>query len=545
MGKNMVRTTQFPSTGPLEMFEHNFQLDRDVGGTAPAKLFTGKKILPSPSQSSDGASEEPKTPVDLPQNAPNFIQPSHSGPMSLHFRPINPQTGPQQTLTPSRLPFHNSSQYLTRPFSRSPDNQDLPYYCFTEGKQGRPSEYMSPELYAEQLATHPPFSFLVPAHMRTNTTALSDDRRSSIASSRDMTDSPTQSHATSEASNSVSEDLRSSEDRRLYQQNQPQVNHIHHFQHSAVLLPSHSVYHPQISHPMIPLHQPYRSSYSDGQHQLPLQARHSDGTDGCEMPQGLSQSWNNGNRSSRSSPAQLEDSNGFAGQLPKVQVPMTYHNQHTVEHVYQPYHTLQLSAAVPFVPDPTWNVQVSVPQAPGPTGPFIPVSQFRPAVAMHGVPRLPTLPNLSVADRLPDLGGLYARPTLSQNTSWTDHFDILQMQRKHKRRSRKSETNKDEEQDATPHQCPLCNRTFERRNGLAIHLKWHYKERDGALLFYDTYFLLQFNEDLRPTYLSDPNKLSGKASWRWRLRACIRGGLGCFPGCGRPSWFIIAVEVKC
>ncbi|KAJ3535729.1 hypothetical protein NM688_g6936 [Phlebia brevispora] len=86
------------------------------------------------------------------------------------------------------------------------------------------------------------------------------------------------------------------------------------------------------------------------------------------------------------------------------------------------------------------------------------------------------------------------RPPLPRADSWTTHFASLPKAtykpRKRKSRAKQPGTSSayllDGRRQLQPlfsefvlhHQCPLCPRTFERRNGLAIHLKWHYKPVD-------------------------------------------------------------------
>ncbi|EKM58036.1 uncharacterized protein PHACADRAFT_26579 [Phanerochaete carnosa HHB-10118-sp] len=68
---------------------------------------------------------------------------------------------------------------------------------------------------------------------------------------------------------------------------------------------------------------------------------------------------------------------------------------------------------------------------------------------------------------------------------WTAHFEALGRKGRKKRSSRK-QNGQNEESEAgqvETYQCPMCDRNFGRRNGLAIHMKWHYKERDE-----DSYF---------------------------------------------------------
>ncbi|KAF7795682.1 hypothetical protein EIP86_006847 [Pleurotus ostreatoroseus] len=85
------------------------------------------------------------------------------------------------------------------------------------------------------------------------------------------------------------------------------------------------------------------------------------------------------------------------------------------------------------------------------------------------------------------------RPTMARAESWTAHFESLPTVKFKAKRSRPQRVEKENtrvrgrKQYAYPspypgyvllHQCPLCPRAFERRNGLAIHLKWHYKPEE-------------------------------------------------------------------
>lgn len=77
---------------------------------------------------------------------------------------------------------------------------------------------------------------------------------------------------------------------------------------------------------------------------------------------------------------------------------------------------------------------------------------------------------------------------INRASSWTAHFEALgrkgrKKKKRYHRKGRNSDTLKEnllsspKSEVAVLHQCPLCPRKFERRNGLAIHLKWHYKPR--------------------------------------------------------------------
>lgn len=85
------------------------------------------------------------------------------------------------------------------------------------------------------------------------------------------------------------------------------------------------------------------------------------------------------------------------------------------------------------------------------------------------------------------------RTGMPRRDSWTAHFESLPANtlkiRKRKSRAKVQPEKENVRVNQRPrrtaperapsytllHQCPLCPRGFERRNGLAIHLKWHYK----------------------------------------------------------------------
>ena len=83
----------------------------------------------------------------------------------------------------------------------------------------------------------------------------------------------------------------------------------------------------------------------------------------------------------------------------------------------------------------------------------------------------------------PGLPALPFRPDGGRKPSWTEHFDFLQTQVKKRRRMHKDADKAQEcKKPVYNHPCPLCDRHFPRRNSLAIHLKWHYKDRNGTCM---------------------------------------------------------------
>ena len=109
---------------------------------------------------------------------------------------------------------------------------------------------------------------------------------------------------------------------------------------------------------------------------------------------------------------------------------------------------------------------------------FIPVAQPAPPPAPRAAPL--SLPPPAPFE--PELG--YPPLEAAKTLSWTTHFDALGRRGKKKTRSRKLKAGLppagcDHVGNPVFYQCPLCPRHFQRRNGLAIHMKWHYKERDG------------------------------------------------------------------
>ncbi|KIP12089.1 hypothetical protein PHLGIDRAFT_367802 [Phlebiopsis gigantea 11061_1 CR5-6] len=111
-------------------------------------------------------------------------------------------------------------------------------------------------------------------------------------------------------------------------------------------------------------------------------------------------------------------------------------------------------------------------------------------VIMPAPPPAPRPPPLSVPAPAFDLDLSYPLVDPSKTVSWTTHFDALGRKGKKKTRSKKlkadlPQSGCDPAGNPVFYRCPLCPRSFQRRNGLAIHLKWHYKERDndGEVLY--------------------------------------------------------------
>ncbi|KAI0087358.1 hypothetical protein BDY19DRAFT_247885 [Irpex rosettiformis] len=78
--------------------------------------------------------------------------------------------------------------------------------------------------------------------------------------------------------------------------------------------------------------------------------------------------------------------------------------------------------------------------------------------------------------------------------SWTEHFDFLQdelherkrLQRIQDRFNRLNNISQKPPAKRRPlsHPCPLCERSFMRRNSLALHLKWHYTPYEGKYVYH-------------------------------------------------------------
>ena len=73
----------------------------------------------------------------------------------------------------------------------------------------------------------------------------------------------------------------------------------------------------------------------------------------------------------------------------------------------------------------------------------------------------------------------FRQPYAPKERDWTAHFEALGRKGRKKKSSRRKKGQPEEAKKPETYQCPMCDRDFERRNGLAIHMKWHYREREG------------------------------------------------------------------
>lgn len=74
---------------------------------------------------------------------------------------------------------------------------------------------------------------------------------------------------------------------------------------------------------------------------------------------------------------------------------------------------------------------------------------------------------------------------MPKERDWTTHFEALGRKGRKKKKSSRKQKGQSEEPEVKQveaYQCPMCDRGFERRNGLAIHMKWHYKEKEGECI---------------------------------------------------------------
>lgn len=91
------------------------------------------------------------------------------------------------------------------------------------------------------------------------------------------------------------------------------------------------------------------------------------------------------------------------------------------------------------------------------------------------------------------MSGLPSASLQSQSSGghhWTTHFDFLQDELHERMRLQKIQDKFNRKNNICgkastkrrmlTHPCPLCDRSFMRRNSLAIHMKWHYKPREGS-----------------------------------------------------------------
>ena len=102
------------------------------------------------------------------------------------------------------------------------------------------------------------------------------------------------------------------------------------------------------------------------------------------------------------------------------------------------------------------------------------------------------LPGIGQFSYMSGLSSLSLQAQPSGNHHWTTHFDFLQDELHERMRLQKIQDKFNRKNNICgkastkrrmlTHPCPLCDRSFMRRNSLAIHMKWHYKSREGSFI---------------------------------------------------------------
>lgn len=122
-------------------------------------------------------------------------------------------------------------------------------------------------------------------------------------------------------------------------------------------------------------------------------------------------------------------------------------------------------------------------QPPVPLLPPLPPVHAPPLHKLHPLYPPPPPPPPLVGFSVPLRSRLVPCRSAPKERDWTTHFEALGRKGRKKKSSKKKKRVENVEvveiKPAEKFQCPMCDRDFERRNGLAIHMKWHYKENNG------------------------------------------------------------------
>lgn len=495
---------QFESRGSLGMFEHVFQVQLDDSAAVVSPNVGPEQDLerskPSPSQSSDGgATDEPKTPEDTQETdtvaCRRVEEPALAG--SLGSWPAeNNHTIPHSPYT-SSLHYHSRSSF-------SSDQSASEYRCH-EGKDDDMDTFSSQLQYPAEVHWHHPFSAVDLTVPHEANLPGYEERRPSLASSREMSASPF-------GSPHPSDDIRLVNPRRLPHHTQvPMIPGQYAIEavspsmltghgHPHRIHPDHTLQHPSPFH----LNKTHESLYTQPTDMIfrGLGQPHLYAHSAYTLPPVHHQhAWENRHDEPGSKTRSQSEQINTAGQSHKAMPATQYHGSpRPSESLLQPVHTAHHESAptdrryifpgavTDHLSDralrpPYWNAQI-----PGPH-PFDSVAHDRPVLPPLPLPFYP--PPLYLNDpayfQPPNhvFEGGSDRPLaypsdLGRRVSWTEHFDFLQSHVQKRRRAQKDadktlETNR----PSYSHQCPLCERRFPRRNSLAIHLKWHYKDREG------------------------------------------------------------------
>ncbi|KAI0346452.1 hypothetical protein BDW22DRAFT_759959 [Trametopsis cervina] len=503
IGYKNTKDSRFTAHGPLDMFEHNFSVklnDPKESSMEPRKIQA--KTSPSPSSLSGRTSEEPRTPVDvspdtsllpsvfaLGSHFPGQLAPwsinehTTSGvPMFPHYGCPLVATDYQEDL--SGLAFdifrHNSldGPYLPDPSSTYPDSRR--HMPFPETASGR----------------HPGL-------------VIYEDRRLSLTSSVETATPPLDSQA-STRSRLTTDNLRIQNSNTLYSgQQQSSLSNETQDTRTSPHPSRGSTPQPHIPQegetqcdysPRSPKHQDRSSRPPGDENTAPRHFAPPKLPTLPSLPSIFPPGWGNNLADDRSSTSGL-DKHIQMGRQAGVS---PLHPRLPADHPRSILHPVQSAYYGQLLPDRGFpGSSLGQVLRPAIWGPLPPVPHHEPRYdplfsrQMMGMPHPPPL-FFPVPDHfhppfiaMPGLPAVPLRPEGSNKESWTEHFDLLQGQIAHKKRLQKIQDKfnrlhkidklKPAEPIVYSHPCPLCDRTFSRRNSLAIHMKWHYKERDDVV----------------------------------------------------------------
>ncbi|KAI0701355.1 hypothetical protein BC835DRAFT_1303731 [Cytidiella melzeri] len=519
IGPKSVKEKRFESTGSLEMFEYNFQLRPSPAEDTDTKPEKNEEDS-SPTQStlSEDTSDPPSTPRDEHFD-PSFPLPGivlDSGNMGSW--PNDPYSG---AMFPA---FHNLMQYPCPQLHPNHQLDPLPPHLYEQ--RGEVSAHVS-------LSEHPnllyPFPFSDSRHDDgTSSTIHGDSMQSSAASSRAMTASPFDSQGLGVSSLS-SEDLRGQDihDLRLRQQLEKDASSSPNCGHKAHDGPQDPNAHDQYLH----------GEHQDEAHQTCVSYQANDPYKSRECRQAEHQE----SLAHYVNPPPALPTlpplpsifpagwHGFNNEERQYSIPGD--NDHQVDRMAMPavstacsgppvnvLQPLQTSYFAPLLPDrpfpsmhfpgpsvhvlgdrvlrpPVWNAPPPITQHFEPRydalaypHPIMPAASHLPLPPLVHGPGYPHSLNVGSYNFMPGIPPIPFQPESPRSDCWKDHFDFLQDEIQHRKRLQKIQDkfnrahkiikNKTVQRAASFHPCPLCNRSFSRRNSLAIHMKWHYKERE-------------------------------------------------------------------
>lgn len=493
----------FGPPGALEMYEHVFQvqLNNSLPAGPPTVGADAEPPRPSPSQSSDGGvTDEPKTPMDTTEAelvaCGRVEQPNLAGSLS---------SWPADDTGAIHIPPYRD--YPPRS-SLSEDHPTSAFQCH-DRKDDYVDGFSSQSPLSDSIHWHHSFPAVDSSDPNEPNLAGYEERRPSLASSRDMSASPFRSHSAS-ASPHLSDDVHAMNIPRLPPQSQLPMNHgqyaadgvppiaftSHGYPHR--FHPDHLLHHYTPSYPLVHFDRTHGAQYNQPMDPfsrgLPMHPAYASPPDILQP-----RPWDTRPDIAGPSAKNYSEIAASAAQTHRAISAEDYHALRPGDILLQPVHT---SYHEPGLADRNYV-------APGPSAdPALIDKSLRPPYwnsqepsdsIAHGRPGLPSLPMLCYPPPLWLNGPTHCqpyhacpvngdrasafpyRPEIERRESWTEHFDLLQSQSRKKRRVQRKDGEKTQEVKGPvySHQCPLCDRRFPRRNSLAIHLKWHYKDRDG------------------------------------------------------------------